>query len=277
MTYEAEIAAERERRLKRLRDPEGWLSLVGLEWLAEGDNRVGADTDADVVLRGTDAPLMAGTIAVRDGRASFVAEPRAGVTHAGQPAGRIDLADDTEGEPTTLAVGSLRFHLVRRGSQLGVRVRDRAAPALAAFRGLDYFPIHRSWRVTARFEPVAGRMVPVPDVIGLVLDESSPGEVVFERDGLEHRLDALAGDAGRLWLVFGDATNEAETYQGGRFVYTQPPRADHSVVVDFNLAYNPPCVFSPYATCPLPWPQNRLALRIEAGERRYPATIDYAA
>ncbi len=268
MTYQADVAAERKRRLERLRDPEGWLSLVGLEWLHEGENRVGVGPDADVVLRGTDAPLLAGTIIVRDGDASFRAAPQADVTHDGELVTELRLTDDLDGAPTLLAIGSLRFHLIRRGDLLGIRVRDRAAPALAAFRDLDYFPIDRSWRLTARFEPATGRTVPVPDVIGLVIDEPSPGVFTFERDGAEYRLDALpGGDDGRLWLVFGDLTNGSATYGGGRFLYTETPSDDGSVVADFNLAYNPPCVFSSFATCALPWPQNRLPICIEAGER----------
>jgi uncharacterized protein (DUF1684 family) len=112
-------------------------------------------------------------------------------------------------------------------------------------------------------------MVPVPDVLGLIEKEESPGEVVFELGGVAHRLQALeGGPKGELWLVFGDETNGDQTYGGGRFLYTAAP-VEGSVEVDFNRAYNPPCVFSPFATCPLPWPENRLPIRIEAGERIY--------
>jgi uncharacterized protein (DUF1684 family) len=271
VTHEAAVWADRERRLEWLRRPEGWLTLVGLTWLHDGDNRVGAGSEADVVLPATDLPALAGTVVVRGGDASFVPALEAGVTHDGEPlAGALALVDDLDGEPTRLALGTLRFHLIRRGDRLGIRVRDRAAPALAAFRGIEYFPIDASWRITARFERTPGRTISVPDVTGEVLDEPSPGSVVFERDGHEQRLDALQDtDDGALFLVFGDATNGRETYGGGRFLYTDAPSADGSVVADFNLAYNPPCVFSPFATCPLPWAQNRLAVRIEAGERAY--------
>ena len=270
VTHEAAVWADRQRRLERLRDPEGWLSLVGLTWLHDGDNPVGTGS-ADVVLPGTETPALVGTVTVGDGGASFVPAPGTGVTHAGEPlTGVLPLVDDVDGEPTVLAVGTLRFHLIRRGDQLGIRVRDRAAPALATFRGLEYFPIDPSWRVAARFERASGRTVAVPDVIGLVTDELSPGSVVFERHGLEQRLDALEDtDDGALFLVFGDATNGRETYAGGRFLYTDAPSADGTVVADFNLAYNPPCVFSAFATCPLPWAHNRLTVRIEAGERAY--------
>lgn len=227
MTHETAVWAERERRLERLRDPDGWLSLIGLAWLQDGDNRVGADSEADVVLPGA-APALVGTVVVQDGGASFAPASGAGVAHGGKSlTGALTLVDDVAGEPTTLAVGTLRFHLIRRGDQLGIRIRDRAAPALATFRGLEYFPINPSWRITARFERASGRTIAVPDVIGVVVDEPSPGSVVFEHEGVEIRLDALRGTDDRsLFLVFGDRTNGAETYPGGRFLYTDAPSAE---------------------------------------------------
>lgn len=268
--YEARIRAHRARREERLRDPEGWLALVGLSWLAPGENRVGADPDADVILRGPDAPEVAGRIVVADGRARFVAAPDCDVTHGGAPVTQIDLGDDLGGDPTVLAIGSLRFHLIRRGDRLGVRVRDLRAPALAAFRGLDYFPVDPAWRLTLPFEAAGrGTTIPTPDVIGLETDEPVAGWLHLTGDGVEQRLAVLpGGEDGALWLIFGDATNGETTYAGGRFLYTEPPRGD-SVVVDFNLAYNPPCVFTPYATCPLPPPGNRLPFAVRAGERGF--------
>jgi uncharacterized protein (DUF1684 family) len=155
-----------------------------------------------------------------------------------------------------------------------VRVRDASAPALASFAGLDHFPIDASWHVTARLEAAApDARIEIVDIIGGHRRDTTPGTVAFERDGTTWRIAALPGDEndGCVWLIFCDATNEAETYPGGRYLYTEPVAADGTVVVDFNLAYNPPCVFSPYATCPLPPPENRLALRIEAGEKNWHA------
>jgi uncharacterized protein (DUF1684 family) len=140
----------------------------------------------------------------------------------------------------------------------------------AAFSGIDHYPVDPTWRLRARLEPARDFTIAVPDVLGDVQDEVSPGTVVFEVDGREQRLDALEGGPnGELWLVFGDATNGVTTYGGGRFLYTSAPAADGSLWIDFNRAYNPPCVFSPYATCPLPPAQNRLAVAVEAGERTY--------
>jgi uncharacterized protein (DUF1684 family) len=163
------------------------------------------------------------------------------------------------------------MYIAERGDRFGLRVRDHASPALVSFRGMEHFDIDPSWRLEARLEPAApGATLEIMDVIGILSREATPGAVEFVRDGRSWRLDALpGGDDGSLWLVFADATSGTSTYGGGRFVYTDPVADDGSVVVDFNLAYNPPCVFTPYATCPLPPAQNRLPLAIQAGERNY--------
>ena len=136
--------------------------------------------------------------------------------------------------------------------------------------GIDHWPVDPAWLVTARIEPAPGRTVDVPDVFGSTDAVPSLGDLAFEVDGVTHRLQALSGgDDGTLWLIFGDATNGHETYGGGRYLYTDAPDSAGAVTVDFNRAYNPPCVFTPYATCSLPWPANRLPIRVEAGERRF--------
>src|SRR5205823_11226817 len=185
------------------------------------------------------------------------------------PDGLVLADDQAEGGPTILELGSLRAYLIRRGAgRLALRVKDTASPALREFRGLAYFPIEPAWRVSGRLEPAQpGATLSVPDIVGDVIDEPTPGTVAFELAGSVHRLHALEAQPGHLWLIFGDATNGSETYGGGRFPVTGPVQPDDSVEVDFNLAYNPPCVFSPHATCPLPPDGNRLDVRVEAGER----------
>lgn len=255
----------------RLRDPDGWLTLVGLHWLSPGENRFGADPDNEVMLEGDGVPPRAGSLWMEDGAVRLVAGSPA-VRADGQAVSEAPLADDLSGEPTVIDLGSLRMYVIRRGERLALRVRDHASPALAAFRGMDHFPIDPAWRLQARLEPAAaGQMLEIVDVTGVVSHEPTPGSVAFERGGATWRIQALRGDAdeGTLWLVFGDATNGRETYGGGRFLYSEPVADDGGVVLDFNLAYNPPCVFSPYATCPLPPAQNRLDVRIEAGERAF--------
>jgi uncharacterized protein (DUF1684 family) len=269
--HAASVTAERRARDARLRSPTGWLTLVGLHWLVPGENRFGAHPANQVVLHGSGVPPRAGSLWLDDGRVRLVPHPDADLLIDGELAGERWLDDDHDPQPTVLELGQLRMHLIRRGDRIALRVRDTDAPALHAFTGLHHFPVDFSWRVTARLEPTPpGTQLEMMDVIGVPLSLASPGRIVFERDGQEWRITAVeGGEDGSLWLIFADATSGSETYAGGRFLYTEPPAADGSLVADFNLAHNPPCVFSSYATCPLPPPQNRLALPIRAGERNY--------
>ncbi len=197
------------------------------------------------------------------------------VLHDGAPVSGMRLSTDVDGDPTVLRVGSLSLHLIARSGRIAVRVRVQESRALRQFAGLDWYPVDSAARRAARFEPFSSpRTMPVPNFIGEPLDRQSPGFVTFDVDGHVHRLDAFTGGKGRLFLVFGDATNGHDTYAGGRFFYADPPSDGRLVVLDFNKAYNPPCVFTPYAACPLPPSQNRLGLAIEAGEKMYRGETD---
>ncbi len=270
--YAAEIEAWRRRRLERLTAEDGWLSLTGLFWLSEGGNPVGRGPDSAIVLP-DGAPARLGTVRRSGRHAVFepVAPVPAGLSVDGRPvSGPVPLSTDAEGAPTSVSVGSVRFHLVERGGRIAARVRDGANPARFRLRGIDAFPVSPAWRFECRFEPYdPPRRMPVESVVGTVEKETVPGAVIFTAGGREFRLEpVLERGETDYWIVFGDATNGRETYGGGRFVYVAPP-VEGRTVLDFNKAYNPPCVFTPYSTCPLPAPQNRLPIRVEAGELIY--------
>ena len=168
-----------------------------------------------------------------------------------------------------LEIGSLSFHVVKRGDRLGMRFKDRENPARAEFKGTDYDPADRRWVVSARFEPYEPpRRVPILNVLGMETEETAPGALAFEVDGREYRLQALKekGEE-QFFIIFADQTSGKETYGAGRYLYADPPGADGRVTLDFNRAYSPPCAFTRYATCPLPPAENRLPLRVEAGEK----------
>ncbi len=262
-------------RIERLRQPDGWLSLVGLEWIEPGDNVVGAGPEASIQLPDGTAPDRVGVLTLtpasdaQPGSVRFVPDPTAEVLIGGVAVTEpVEVIADNPGPATVLSIGTLRATVLDRGGQFAVRLKDTAAPLLSSFEGIDRFPLDPSWRIEARFERYdPPKSLPVPTVLGTVEDTPSPGAVVFERDGQTIRIDAQpGGEDGSLFLVFGDTTNGKTTYGGGRFVYTEPPVGD-TVVVDFNRSYNPPCVFTPYATCPLPLPEARFKLAIEAGEK----------
>ncbi|MGE0639363.1 MAG: DUF1684 domain-containing protein [Thermoanaerobaculia bacterium] len=268
--WEDRVAAWKRHRHDRLERTDGWLTLVGLSWLEEGDNRVGSAPDSRVLLPEGKAPALLGVIHKEGDRTTFRAAPGVTVASGGAAVTEIAMTSDRDGTPTPIETGSLTFTVIERAERLAVRVRDSESETLRAFRGLDYYPLDPAWRIDGRFEPAAEvGEVSVPNAVGYEEKIRAPGHVVFELGGQEFRLLALddTGD-GRLFLVFGDPTNGSETYGGGRFLYTDEPR-DGRVEIDFNRAYNPPCVFTPYATCPLPPPGNRLSVAVRAGEKRY--------
>jgi uncharacterized protein len=261
----------RATRLANLTSETGWLTLVALRPLAEGKTSFGRARSNAFRLDHPSLPPHAGAFEVRGGKIRFIAQRESGVTHDGEPVSSIEMQADTSASPTLLAAGSLRFFVIDRDGKLYVRIRDLEHPLRQAFAGLDYFPIRSDWVVDARFEPYAPpRRIPIVDILGEERAMVSPGALVFEKDGREWRLDAIAEDpeADQLFIMFADGTSARETYGAGRFLYVPKPK-DGRVQVDFNKAYSPPCAFNEFATCPLPPAQNRLALRVEAGELKY--------
>ena len=267
--HKAEVEAWQERRDTGLRKNDGWLSLVGLHWLSEGDNAFGSDPSVPVPFPEGKSPANAGRFVLEGGSVRIIANADAGVTHNGEPVRALELSPDTSEEVTELEMGSLLFYVIERGGEFAVRIKDRENELLTNFAGMDEYPIDPAWRIQGRFEPYdPPLLIEVPNITGQVNQIDSPGAVVFERDGKTHRLDVLAaGDA--YWVIFADETNGGDTYGGGRFLYTDLENENGDIVIDFNLAYNPPCVFTVYATCPLPPEGNEVALAITAGEKMF--------
>ncbi len=269
----------RTHRVERLRKPDGWLSLVGLHWVDPGTHALGMADSNDIQLRA--GPAKLGKLVLADGKASFTPDPAAGVTIDGKPATgettlRSDATTDQRG-PTIVAFngGSANFQLIERSGKFALRVKDANAPTRTGFIGIDYFDADPSWRIPARFEPhTKGQTIPVASVINTVDPMMNPGTVVFEKDGKTYRLEAVDEGDGRLFLIYADHTNGKTTYAAGRFLYADPPK-NGATVVDFNQSYNPPCVFTHYATCPLPPPENRLDLTITAGEKAYRGAVHH--
>ena len=252
-TYQAEIAAWRRDREAALKAEDGWLSLVGLFWLHEGANSFGKDPKAEIAL--PDGPAHAGVFHLQQGKVTVTLD---GKTREVKPD-----SDDV------VNVGRLHLLVIQRGGKYGIRVRDPESQARREFKGIESFPAAESYRVIARWvaEP---RKIPILNVIGQTEDSDCPGYAGFQLHGRELSLHPILEEPGakQLFYIFRDETSGKETYPAGRFFYSGMPQNGH-VILDFNKAYNPPCAFTPYATCPLPPPENRLAVRIEAGEKRY--------
>src|SRR2546423_1059167 len=249
----ASIDAWRAGRVSRLTSETGWLTLTGLFWLKEGENRFGRDSSKALILDTPSLAGAAGSFVLAGHQVRFVAAPGAGVTHDGRAVGSLDLSSDAQGEPTVLASGSLRFFVIERAGNLGVRVRDLDNPRRRNFRGLTYFPVSTDWVCNARFEPYEpARRLKIVNILGMEEETQSPGAVIFTRNGREWRLDTVLETPGEqeLFIMFADGTSGRETYGGGRFLYIPLPPG-HTAPVEFNKGFKPPWPPHHFATWPL--------------------------
>jgi uncharacterized protein (DUF1684 family) len=267
-SYGNEVAEWRAHREAALRSDDGWLTVTGLFWLHPGASRIGTDPSNDLLLPEGSAPGYIGTLTVTGSKVTFDAEKSSGVQLNGRPAGFSALKPDAEGAPDTLAVARLKLLLLKRGDRYALRLKDNDSVIRKDFGGLRWYPVEEKWRIKARLiPPNEPRKLVFDTIIGEQDALESAGYVVFEFEGKQYRLEA-AGRGPDLFLVFRDGTSGKTTYGSSRFLNAKV-EADGTVILDFNKAYNPPCSFTPYATCPLPPPQNRLSLAITAGELKY--------
>jgi uncharacterized protein (DUF1684 family) len=268
--YSREIEQWRARRVARLTAPDGWLSLIGLHWLEPGPNTLGSAADNAIVL--AKAPPHLGVVEWRaDGALSLQLAPGNGALVDGEAKSQATLRDDRDPNPTRVSFGSLNFIVLDRGGRKALRVRDADAETRTRFSGIESFPVDPVWRIVADWVPFdPPQTLETANVIGQMERYPVPGRAVFERDGHRHELlpvIEVPGDE-QLFLIFADGTSGRETYGAARFLYADPPR-EGKIVLDFNQAYNPPCAFTAFATCPLAPPENRLDLRVTAGEKKY--------
>ena len=269
--YAAEIEDWRSGRLERLTADDGWLTLTGLYWLEPGENFFGSSEDNTVVLPDESVPSVAGQLVLGpDGVVTAFAAEGTDVNVNGEPLTEATLKTDAEGKPDLVAAGRIEFYIIDREGRLAARVKDPKAVTRTAFVGIEHFPINESFRAEARLEPYeAPREVAIPTVLGQDSLRVAPGVLHFDIGGVDHALEPyLSGPENeRYFLIFRDSTSAVTTYGAGRYLYASAVDEGGTTVLDFNLSYNPPCAFTPYATCPLPPPQNWLQLAIEAGEK----------
>ncbi len=264
-------------RISQLTTPDGWLSLVGLHWLAEGENTLGRAPDNDFVYDAPHAPDHIGTFTLtRDGGTASVrfdaAEGVDVISEDSEPVTFAVMTPSAEEGPVLLEVGSIQWHIIRRGERLAIRLKDSQSPVRVEFAGIERFPVEDEWWIPARFEwHEPPDTIEVPNILGTIGQTPSPGSVVFELDGDTHRIAMWkdSADPENFFTAFADGTNGGGTYGGGRFIWVDAPDEDGRTFIDFNRAYNPPCVFTDFATCPLPPAQNRLAFAVPAGEMNW--------
>ena len=266
LSYQDSVEHWRAERQAKLTRDFGWLTVVGLDWLKEGDNRVGADPSNEVPLPPGSAPKRVSMISYHAGQAVLHPAPGVPLTLNGKPAKETTLREDDD----VLAINHLQFYLIRRGDRAGIRLKDNDSAARKHFLGLSWYPIDPAWHIQAKFSPwPSEHKLTFHNTIGQEETEPSPGYATFQKDGREFRLEAML-DEGKLFFVIRDQTSGKTTYGASRFLSADlPAKGSNTIWLDFNQAENPPCAFTAYATCPLPPPQNRLALAITAGEKIY--------
>jgi uncharacterized protein (DUF1684 family) len=267
--YKDGIEKARAARVAELKADDGWLTVAGLLWLKPGRNVAGSAPGSDVRLPAK-APKRLGVFTLTDGQVTFTAEPGETITSDGAPV-REKALDTRGGDKTALTIGDLRMFLIRREDRVAIRLRDMKSAMREGFTGLTYYPLNDAYRVDATFTPYPEpHRIKIPNVLGQNPEMVSPGVVTFTLNGTVVRLEPVYETAEQkdLFFIFKDPTSQDTTYPAGRFLHTPLPQNGH-VVVDLNLAYNPPCAFTDFATCPLPPKQNQLAVRIEAGEKAY--------
>jgi len=263
-SYRQSVEKFRQEYEASLRADYGWLSVSGLFWLHEGANKFGSDPLNDIVLP-SPAPADAGTFDFHAGRTVVRVKPGVVATMNGKGVETAELHADT---PDQIALGDLRLLVHASGDRYAIRLKDKHSALRKNFAGLRWYPVDPAYRVVGRFVPYdKPKTVDVQNIMGDTGTMMVPGYVAFTLHGQPARLDAEA-DGTDLSFVFRDLTSGKETYGAARFLEaTLSP--SKQVILDFNEAYNPPCAYNPYTTCPLPLPQNRLRVRIEAGEKKY--------
>lgn len=269
--YITKVKEWHNKRIERLKKENGWLNLAGLYWLKQGENKFGSDKSNDVIFPEGKAPAFIGALTLHDSTVTIKVNSGIEVKSDGKVVTSLELKNDMQGE-TILELGSLRWFIIKRQNKYGVRLRDIESPLVKSFKGIDTFPINSDWRIEANLEPYnPPKKVEVYDVIDNVDTTLILAALTFVKDGVTYKLDPLDADK-QYFIIFADETSGKETYGTGRFLYIDKADSTGKIYIDFNKAYNPPCAFTKYATCPIPLRQNHLKLKITAGEKMFDKT-----
>ena len=269
MDYLNEVNDWHNRRIENLKKESGWLNLVGLFWLKDGINSFGSDESNDIVFPVAKSLQFMGKIIKQGSSITTYINDDVKIFNSDTIVKKIEMFSDLTNDPTILSYETLRWFVIKRGDKYGIRLRDLTADLVSHFVGIERFPVQDKWKIKAKFiENNPPKSIMIPSIIGTVNESISPGTLAFEIESKEFKLFPTKSGT-RLFVVFADLTSGEETYGAGRFLYTDGPDSNNIVWLDFNKAYNPPCAFTKYATCPLPPDENKLKIRISAGEKNY--------
>ncbi len=267
-TYEKEMQSWQQKRIQALKDQNGWINLTGLFWLKPGKNSFGSAPTNDFVYQHKNMPSKAGYFLWENQQVYWVSNSGISIKINDSLITKALVFEEGKNQASLMALGSLRWNIIQREEKIGVRLRDLASPLLNSFKGTERFALDSNLKLIAHLEPAQQNKLLIANVLGQISPLASPGKLVFNIKGTTYTLDALE-EGDELFILFGDATSGKETYPAGRFLYANKPDANGNTILDFNKAFNPPCAFTKFATCPLPPKQNILPIAIKAGEKNY--------
>lgn len=265
--YESDFKDWADKRNNALVSPDGWLSLAGLYWLDPGPNTFGSDSSNNLIFP-KEFPGYAGIYIQQEDTIQLQLDENAGIKVEDKPVTKLKITDSNN---PTLQYNSFTWYVIKRGDKVAIRLKDTLNYARLNFNGIERYPLDMKWRLKAEFIPnPANSIIPVENIMGYTSNYPNPGKLKFEVEGMEYTLELVDdGTEGKYFLIFADETSGKTTYGGGRYMYPDKPGASNEIILDFNKAYNPPCVFTDYATCPLPPKGNYLPVAISAGEKNY--------
>jgi len=266
-SYRQSIADWDKKRVEDLKSPTGWLNVAGLFWLTPGINSIGKDSVNSIIVSNADFPGKLGHVEWVGDTLFWITAPGKVVKSAGKPVNRSIALILGQSSSYPFSYEHYRWNLIQRQDKVAMRFRDLQHPALNKLNSIPRFPVDSNWRIKAKLISVPGKELSITNVLGQTFNQDHAGRLEFEIGGKKYSLDAIDEGKEELFIIFGDETNALETYPSGRYIYIPKPRNSDEVIIDFNKAENPPCAFTPYATCPLPPVQNRLPIAIPAGEK----------
>jgi uncharacterized protein (DUF1684 family) len=266
--YQETIDSWHAKRIESLKAENGWLNLVGLFWLEEGKNTFGTDKQNHIVFPAGSIAAEAGYFERKGNTVKLVAAIGVNFAINGKPVTETIVFHPDSSRAPTVVAGNLKWTIIKRDNKIGIRLRDIKSPTLTAFKSIERFEIDSNWKIDATLQLVPKTSIAITNVLGQTNEQQSPGKLLFIINGKQYSLDALE-EGNELFIIFGDATSGKTTYPAGRFLYANKPDANGKTIIDFNKAYNPPCAFTDFATCPLPPKQNILPIAVTAGEKDF--------
>ena len=265
--YKKEIELWDGKRIDALKAANGWVNLAGLFWLKEGNNSFGSDSTSDIIFSHPDFPIRLGIFVVSSNRVDWITAEGNDVMLKDKHIQNLTVFHTDSASNPSLSYKSFKWNIIKRENKIGIRFRDLNSPALNALTHINRYSIDPKWNIKAVFEPSLYSTIAITNVLGQTTQQQSPGKLRFSINNVSYTLDVLDEGAGDLFVIFGDNTNGLETYDTGRFMYVTRPDQNGNTFIDFNKAYNPPCAFTTFATCPIPPKQNILPIDISAGEK----------